>query len=40
MCLAPNAEERGQFERFKQEIISSSLGVRVGRGLVERRTGE
>lgn len=32
-CLAPNAEERGQFERFNVEIVSSSLGARVGRGL-------
>ena len=35
-CLAPNAEERGQFERFNGEIVGTDLGARVGRGLVGR----
>ena len=34
VCLAPNAEERGQFKWFNGEILRTDLGASVGRGLV------
>lgn len=33
-CLAPTPEERGQFDRFNGEIMTTKLGTWVGQGLV------